>query len=68
MLHHEFLRVEQAPHHAAQPLGRRRRFVEVARTRLPFRGAPMSAEYLNDNEPDMSWQKGLNDFAKRDQR
>jgi hypothetical protein len=30
-----------------------------------YRGAPVSRLLLNDIEPDMSWQKGLNDFAKR---
>lgn len=30
-----------------------------------LRDAPMSELLLNDNESDMSWQKGLNDTAKR---
>jgi LssY C-terminus len=31
-----------------------------------FVGAPMSPLFVNDVEPDLAWQKGLNDFAKRD--
>ena len=30
-----------------------------------FRAAPMSRLLVNDAAPEMSWQKGLNDFAKR---
>lgn len=30
-----------------------------------FLAAPMSTLLVNDAEPDLSWQKGLNDFAKR---
>jgi LssY C-terminus len=31
-----------------------------------YRGAPMSSLLLNQRGPNMSWQKGLNDFSKRD--
>ena len=30
-----------------------------------YQFAPMSSLWLNESEPDMSWQKGLNDMAKR---
>src|SRR5205823_4109974 len=30
-----------------------------------YRAAPMSSLLLNQREPNVSWQKGLNDFAKR---
>jgi hypothetical protein len=30
-----------------------------------YRAAPMSSLLLNQSEPNMSWQKGLNDFSKR---
>jgi hypothetical protein len=31
----------------------------------PFLAAPMSTLLVNDAVPDLSWQKGLNDFSKR---
>jgi hypothetical protein len=42
------------------------RGVEAVAEGLGYRSAPMSSLLLNDAPADMSWQKGLDSFAKRD--
>lgn len=51
----------------AQPatLRRRIRFIRAAAEEHGYDNAPMSPLLVNDAEADMSWQKGLNDVAKR---
>jgi hypothetical protein len=51
----------------ARPPSIRARFVGVRAVidGLGYRTAPMSQQSMNDVPPDMSWQKGLNDVAKR---
>ena len=45
--------------------GRRVRWLRAVGERQPFGSAPMSSLLLNGAEPDMSWEKGLNDVSKR---
>ncbi len=44
---------------------RRIRFIRAAAEEHGYDAAPMSPLLVNDAEADMSWQKGLNDVAKR---
>ncbi len=52
----------------ARPLNLRRRirFIRATAERRAYGSAPMSAMLLNGRPADMSWQKSLNDVAKRD--
>ncbi|HLJ50099.1 MAG TPA: LssY C-terminal domain-containing protein [Bryobacteraceae bacterium] len=43
----------------------RMRGIEAFIEGLGYRDAPMSSLFLDQSEPDMSWEKGLNDFSKR---
>ena len=52
----------------ARPLNLRRRirFIRATAERRAYASAPMSTMLLNGHAADMSWQKSLNDVAKRD--
>jgi hypothetical protein len=52
----------------ARPLSLRRRirFIRATAERRAYGSAPMSTMLLNGRAADMSWQKSLNDVAKRD--
>jgi hypothetical protein len=52
----------------ARPLNLRRRirFIRATAERRAYGSAPMSTMLLNGRSADMSWQKSLNDVAKRD--
>jgi hypothetical protein len=51
---------------SARPLQSRILGMKAVAQSQGYRAAPMSPLFLNETESDMSWQKGLNNMAKRD--